>query len=58
MTLKTCSRCGAEFECENDSPKPCQCDEVLLSKEKLDYIKENFENCLCLGCLHHLNSTI
>ncbi|MBC8283054.1 MAG: cysteine-rich CWC family protein [Nitrospinae bacterium] len=58
MTEKACSRCGVLFECENDSPKPCQCDAVPLSKEQLDYIKENFENCLCLDCLQHLNKTI
>ncbi|MEK9629740.1 MAG: cysteine-rich CWC family protein [Nitrospinota bacterium] len=58
MTRKTCPKCGKQFECENDSPNPCQCDGVPLNKKQLDYIKNNFENCLCLNCLHQLSETI
>ncbi|MZG53614.1 MAG: cysteine-rich CWC family protein [Nitrospinae bacterium] len=57
MTLKNCPRCGTHFECENDSPKPCQCDDVPLSKKQLDYIRGNFENCLCLDCLHQIGKS-
>jgi hypothetical protein len=47
---KTCSKCGVVFGCQNEMPG-CWCEEVKLSPETLENLKEGYENCLCPACL-------
>jgi hypothetical protein len=46
-----CERCGAAFECKANSFTKCQCSVVPLTLNETQYISENYEGCLCAGCL-------
>ncbi len=48
---KNCSRCGKEFVCKSGNITQCQCFNVQLSKDELIFIKEIYDDCLCLDCL-------
>lgn len=52
---KTCPRCSAKFLCREDRTDLCQCTRVYLQSGVRDYIKENYENCLCQKCLKETN---
>ncbi|MGB0887168.1 MAG: cysteine-rich CWC family protein [Vicingaceae bacterium] len=47
---KKCSKCGAAFTC-NDSGNLCWCNNHQLTQEQLDFLKDNYDNCLCESCL-------
>ena len=53
---KTCPRCNSEFECKSGSVLLCQCQTILLTAEQLDYINDQYEDCLCVSCLSALRS--
>jgi len=46
---KTCPRCGAGFECLH--APGCWCTDYTLLPEKLNRLKQEFDNCLCPQCL-------
>ncbi|MVN23290.1 cysteine-rich CWC family protein [Mucilaginibacter arboris] len=46
-----CDRCGARIECKANSFTKCQCSEVQLTLNELEYIGDQYEACLCAGCL-------
>ncbi|MCA9471665.1 MAG: cysteine-rich CWC family protein [Nitrospira sp.] len=46
---KSCSRCGATFECL--SGHGCWCQDVSLTCEHLRWIESHYDNCLCPACL-------
>ncbi|MFO8024918.1 cysteine-rich CWC family protein [Thiohalophilus sp.] len=48
---KECARCNTHFECKSGSIMLCQCQTVVLSTEQLEYINEQYEDCLCSRCL-------
>ena len=48
---KQCARCNTLFECKSGSIMLCQCQTVVLSAEQLEYISEQYEDCLCSRCL-------
>ncbi len=48
---KQCARCQTVFECKSGSIMLCQCQTVVLSTEQLEYISEQYEDCLCSRCL-------
>lgn len=50
MSDKNCSKCGDSFSCKHEE-MGCWCEQVELSMEALNYLKEHFDNCLCPGCL-------
>ncbi|MCB0698995.1 MAG: cysteine-rich CWC family protein [Chitinophagales bacterium] len=50
MEEKHCSNCKKSFGCLADE-RGCWCEQHHLSAEKLQYLKENFDNCLCPDCL-------
>lgn len=54
--IKQCPRCAAEFECKSGSVLLCQCSEVELTEEQLEYCKTQYNHCLCLACLKELRS--
>jgi hypothetical protein len=47
---KTCSVCGAGFECAAPR-RGCWCESVQLSRETIAALGERFSNCLCPTCL-------
>ena len=46
-----CERCSAPFECKANSFTKCQCSVVPLTLNETQYVSENYEGCLCAGCL-------
>lgn len=51
---KNCSKCGTKFSCKSDEEN-CWCMDYQLSKEQLDALKENYDNCLCEKCLAQIS---
>ncbi len=47
----TCQRCSTLVECKANSISKCQCSQVQLSLNELQYVSECFEGCLCANCL-------
>ncbi len=50
----SCDRCGARIECKANSYTKCQCSVVQLTINEVQYISENYEGCMCSGCLLEL----
>jgi len=48
-TLKTCPRCGKDFECLH--AVGCWCFGYTLSPENIEKLRTEFSNCLCPECL-------
>jgi len=48
---KRCPRCQALFECKSGSILLCQCQTVYLEPEHLEYVSEQYSDCLCAMCL-------
>ncbi len=51
---KNCSKCNAEFTCNDSGTNSCWCDNYKLSEEQLASLKENYANCLCEKCLKQI----
>ncbi|QJD94915.1 cysteine-rich CWC family protein [Mucilaginibacter robiniae] len=49
-----CERCRAPFECKANSYTKCQCSEVQLSINEVQYVSELYDGCLCVNCLREL----
>jgi len=49
---RECERCGEYLYCTANSD--CFCVDIKLSKMALDYVKNNFEDCLCEKCLKEI----
>jgi hypothetical protein len=45
---KACEACGAAFECGGYQ---CWCGKVGITERQMDWIAENFKDCLCPACL-------
>ena len=50
----SCDRCGKRIECKANSYTKCQCSVVQLTINEVQYISENYEGCMCAGCLLEL----
>jgi hypothetical protein len=48
---KICPRCQARFECKLGSINLCQCTTVTLNDAERNYIRAQFDDCLCASCL-------
>lgn len=46
-----CERCGARMECKANSFTKCQCSEVQLTLNEMEYIATCYDTCLCADCL-------
>ncbi len=46
---KQCEHCGRNFSC--DQAVGCWCGTVKLDQSQLAWVKQNFHDCLCPGCL-------
>jgi hypothetical protein len=51
---KKCSKCETAFTCKNEEGG-CWCEQFKLSQEVLQYLKDNYKNCLCPACLHEFS---
>lgn len=49
MELKTCPKCGNQFECRHDAS--CWCVKITLSDVVKEELKNNYADCLCKTCL-------
>jgi len=49
-----CERCRSAFECKANSVTRCQCTKVQLSLNETQYVSEQYDSCLCAGCLLEL----
>jgi hypothetical protein len=54
-TIKKCPRCGKIFSCEGT--KDCWCEQLQLDKKLLEFLRQNYSDCLCLECLESLQKT-
>ena len=52
--IKNCPRCGSQFECKPGNITQCQCFTIPLTLNEQAYIKEMYEDCLCVDCLKEL----
>lgn len=50
--LKTCPNCNRNFECNHSAN--CWCSSILIQEDILNFLKRNFNDCLCEKCLHKL----
>lgn len=54
---KECPACGTRFECKAGSISNCQCYEVRLTSEQMQYLSERYADCLCVACLIRLQQS-
>ena len=52
--IKNCPRCGEEFECNSSTMLLCQCNQIELPEDVMEQLAEDYEDCLCLGCLRSI----
>lgn len=55
MNMKKCPRCASQFTCREDRIDLCQCSRIYLEPKAKDYIRDNFNNCLCPDCLKEIS---
>ena len=53
---KKCPRCSTSFECKTGSILLCQCSQVEMTAEQLEYSSTQYDDCLCRSCLEDLRS--
>ncbi|QCX54123.1 cysteine-rich CWC family protein [Elizabethkingia sp. JS20170427COW] len=53
---KNCPRCQAPFDCKVGSIMLCQCSDIQLNYEELNYIGSLYDDCLCLKCMKELKA--
>lgn len=53
---KQCPRCSSEFECKTGSILLCQCSNIEMTAEQLEYTHTQYNDCLCLSCLKELRT--
>lgn len=51
---KECPRCKSGFECKSGSIILCQCSNIEMSAEQLEYSQSKYDDCLCIMCLQEL----
>ncbi len=56
--IKHCPRCGGEFVCKVNDVANCQCSEVSLSHETLEYLNKISSGCHCKHCLSEINQLV
>ena len=51
---KTCPRCNTAFECRHANLIDCHCVTIPLDTLQLEYIGNNYADCLCHSCLQDI----
>ena len=54
---KICPRCSNSFVCREDRTDLCKCTHTYLIPGVRDYVKENYDNCLCSDCLKETSNS-
>ncbi len=49
--VKLCPRCTKAFECKAGNIQDCECSQVELKQEQIDFIESQYNECLCKQCL-------
>lgn len=49
-----CPRCDSTFTCNPGSIDLCQCQTISLSSGQLEYVRSQYNDCLCISCLFEL----
>lgn len=49
--IKKCPRCGSKFECKVGNITQCECFTIKLSRCEINFIKNFYEDCICVNCL-------
>ncbi|MBP9185667.1 MAG: cysteine-rich CWC family protein [Bacteroidia bacterium] len=57
MKVEFCAKCNLQFFCNADNIIKCQCLQIKLCNEALNYIKNTYKSCLCLDCLTQINNS-
>lgn len=52
--LKYCPRCNSTFECKAGKILLCQCNKVNLNEREKEYLKNNYNDCLCIVCIEEI----
>ena len=50
-----CPRCGGGFHCGANDPAPCACTALKLDAATLADLRQRYQGCLCLKCLHEMS---
>jgi hypothetical protein len=53
---KICERCGKYFDCSHNDVSNCLCASIELDAQQLEYIEQNYSDCLCHACLMEIKS--
>ena len=54
--IKECPKCGGSFKCNSANIQKCACINAPLNSVTKQMISENYEDCLCLGCLIEISN--
>ncbi len=57
MKIELCAKCNLQFFCTADDIDKCQCTQIKLCNEAINYIKNTYQSCLCLACLTQINNS-
>jgi hypothetical protein len=50
-TIIICERCQNTFHCNADNITECECSRIKLTAKELEYMSDNYKNCICKKCL-------
>ncbi len=53
---KHCPKCKTTFECKVGSIMLCQCSTVQLTAEEIEFIQQQYDDCLCASCMKQLKA--
>ena len=51
---KICARCS---KCREDRTDLCQCTHTYMVPGSKDFVKNNYDNCLCSACLKEISKS-
>jgi Cysteine-rich CWC len=52
--IKSCLRCGKDFECKAGNIGECQYFGFTMTDELKAYLEQRYNDCLCRSCLQYL----
>ncbi len=58
VAVKTCERCGNNFECNNADIQNCDCHAIKITCKQTDNLSASYKDCLCMKCLQELSLNV
>ncbi len=55
IITKICPSCESVFNCQQTPDGPCWCSQFIISDEKLKYLEEKYNRCICPDCLQKVS---